>query len=57
MDGNFSAEHMKCRTSKKDVPLSEGMAFMVKPQPYEAHISNATEIPQVRPLSQTEIFH
>jgi hypothetical protein len=47
MDGNFSAEHMKCRTSEKDVPLSEGMAFMAKPEPYKAHLDNASEKPQV----------
>ncbi|KAF8256537.1 hypothetical protein EI94DRAFT_1711089 [Lactarius quietus] len=28
MDGNFAAEHMRCRSGDKDVPLSPGMAFM-----------------------------
>ena len=48
MDGNFSAEHMKCRAGVMDVPLSAGMAFMAMPEPYKAHLNNACEIPQVR---------
>jgi hypothetical protein len=47
MDGNFSAEHMKCRTGEKDVPLSAGMAFMANPQSYKAHLKSAKEVIQV----------
>ncbi|KAF8263675.1 hypothetical protein EI94DRAFT_1772867 [Lactarius quietus] len=32
MDGNFAAEHMRCRSEDKDVPLSPRMAFMANPE-------------------------
>ena len=47
MDGNFSAEHMKARTREADIPLSAGMAFMVSPNSYEAHLHSGKEINQV----------
>ncbi len=47
MDGNFSAEHMKCRTGDSETPLSPGMAFMANPEPYQAHLRSGLEIPQV----------
>lgn len=47
MDGNFSAEHMRCRTGEKDVPLSAGMAFMANPDSYKAHLSSGKESIQV----------
>jgi hypothetical protein len=47
MDGNFSAEHMKHRTSERDIPLSPGMAFMANPETYKAHLSTGKEIDQV----------
>ena len=47
MDGNFSAEHMRCRTGASDVPLSAGMAFMANPDSYKDHLSNGQEIAQV----------
>jgi len=48
MDGNFSAEHMRARTSEADISLSAGMAFMVSPEPYKAHLHSGQEINQVR---------
>jgi hypothetical protein len=47
MDGNFSAEHMRCRTGEKDVPLSAGMAFMANPDSYKAHLRSGQESVQV----------
>jgi hypothetical protein len=47
MDGNFSAEHMRCRTREADVPLSSGMAFMANPDSYKAHLHSGQEIDQV----------
>ncbi|KAN0141115.1 hypothetical protein V8E53_000871 [Lactarius tabidus] len=43
MDGNFSAEHMQCRTGEKDVHLSAGMAFMANPEEYKAHLKSGKE--------------
>ena len=47
MDGNFSAEHMRCRTRDTEVPLFPGMAFMANPDSYQAHLSTGKEIAQV----------
>ena len=47
MDGNFSAEHMKCRTKEADVPLYKGVAFMADPVSYNAHLHSGHEVPQV----------
>jgi hypothetical protein len=47
MDGNFSAEHMRSRTGKADVPLSAGMAFMANPESYKAHLKSGKEVAQV----------
>ncbi|KAN0125265.1 hypothetical protein V8E53_015656 [Lactarius tabidus] len=47
MDGNFSAEHMKCRSGEQDTPLSSGMAFMTSPDPYIKHLNSGKEITQV----------
>ena len=47
MDGNFSAEHMRCRTGETEVPLSSGMAFMADPVSYNAHLSTAKDVPPV----------
>ncbi|KAH9172242.1 hypothetical protein EDB89DRAFT_2114234 [Lactarius sanguifluus] len=47
MDGNFSAEHMRCRTGETDVPLSSGMAFMANPNSYKAHLHSGQESSQV----------
>jgi sigma54-dependent transcription regulator len=47
MDGNFSAEHMRCRTGETDVPLSAGMAFMANPDSFKAHLHSGKEIVQV----------
>ncbi|KAH8980291.1 hypothetical protein EDB86DRAFT_2835413 [Lactarius hatsudake] len=46
MDGNFSAEHMRCRTGETDVPLSSGMAFMANPNSYKAHLHSGQEVSQ-----------
>ncbi|KAF8267468.1 hypothetical protein EI94DRAFT_1700968 [Lactarius quietus] len=43
MDGNFAAEHMRCRSGDKDVPLSPGMAFMANPEAYKTHLKSGWE--------------
>jgi hypothetical protein len=53
MDGNFSAEHMRYRTTEKDVALSPGMAFMANPDLYKAHLRSGAEIIQVSGTSFT----
>jgi hypothetical protein len=47
MDGNFSAEHMRCRSAEQDAPLSAGMAFMANPESYRAHLRSGKETVQV----------
>jgi hypothetical protein len=47
MDGNFSAEHMRYRTTEKDVALSPGMAFMANPELYKSHLRHGAEMTQV----------
>ncbi|KAN0129093.1 hypothetical protein V8E53_013089 [Lactarius tabidus] len=47
MDGNFSAEHMKCRSGEQDVPLSSGMAFMACLDSYHKHLQSGKEITQI----------
>ena len=47
MDGNFSAEHMRCRSGDKDVTLSAGLAFMANPEAYRAHLINGKDTIQV----------
>ncbi|KAH9016537.1 hypothetical protein EDB84DRAFT_1567201 [Lactarius hengduanensis] len=46
MDGNFLAEHMRCRSGDADLPLSAGMAFMANPNSYKAHLHSGKEIAQ-----------
>jgi hypothetical protein len=47
MDGNFSAEHMRCRSGEQDAPLSAGMAFMANPELYASHLHSGKETIQV----------
>ena len=47
MDGNFSAQHMKMRKPENDVPLSDGLAYMVANEPYREHISQAAKNEEV----------
>ncbi|KAN0128953.1 hypothetical protein V8E53_013215 [Lactarius tabidus] len=47
MDGNFSAEHMKCRSGEQDTPLSSGMAFMAHPDSYHKHLQSGKEITRI----------
>jgi hypothetical protein len=41
VDGNFTAQHMKMRKPENDVPLSDGLAYMVANEPYQKHIAQA----------------
>ena len=56
MDGNFSAEHMRCRTGEVEVPLSSGMAFMADPHSYNAHLRTAKDVPPVSDIC-THVCH
>jgi hypothetical protein len=47
VDGNFSAQHMKMRKPENDVPLSDGLAYMVANEPYREHISQAANNEEV----------
>jgi hypothetical protein len=57
MDGNFSAEHMRCRTAEKDTPLSAGMAFMANPNQYKAHLHSGQETIQVSVYLSNEEYN
>jgi hypothetical protein len=46
-DGNFSADSMKMKNPMDDVALSDGRGFMVHDGPYQNHLKEAKEIPQV----------
>ncbi|KAN0138134.1 hypothetical protein V8E53_004023 [Lactarius tabidus] len=46
MDGNFSAEHMRYRSTDKDVALSPGMAVMSNPKLYKSHLQSGAEMIQ-----------
>jgi hypothetical protein len=46
-DGNFSADSMKMKNPMDDVALSDGRGFMVQDGPYQNHLQEAKEIPQV----------
>ena len=43
MDGNFSAEHMRCRSGEQGALLSAGQAFMANPDLYGTHMDNGKE--------------
>jgi hypothetical protein len=47
MDGNFSAEHMCCRSGEMDAPLSSGMVYMANPNLYKKHLQSGKESIQV----------
>ena len=57
MDGNFSAEHMRCRSGEQDVPLSAGMAFMTNPDSYKAHLHSGKETIQVLGVLLLTVWH
>jgi hypothetical protein len=47
LDGNFTAQHMKMKNPGGDIALSDGLGYMVREGPYEAHIANAFESKEV----------
>jgi hypothetical protein len=47
MDGNFSAEHMRCRSKDQEALLSSRMAFMANPNTYKTHMRSVKESVQV----------
>lgn len=42
-DGFFSAEHMKMKHGDRDIPLSNGKAFMVETKRYMEHLQTGAE--------------
>ena len=53
VDGNFTAQHMKMRKPENDVPLSDGLGYMVANKPYQEHISLAANNEEVSIIIQT----
>jgi hypothetical protein len=51
VDGNFTAQHMKMRKPENDIPLSDGLAYMVGNEPYQEHISQAANNEEVCAVS------
>ena len=47
VDGNFTAQHMKMHRPKDDIPLSDGLAYMVANEPYQKHIAQAANNEEV----------
>lgn len=47
VDGNFTAQHMKMRKPEDDVPLSDGLAYMVANGPYQKHVAQAANNEEV----------
>lgn len=47
VDGNFTAQHMKMRKPEDDVPLSDGLAYMVANEPYQKHVAQAANNEEV----------
>jgi hypothetical protein len=47
VDGNFTAQHMKMRRPEDDVPLSDGLAYMVANEPYQNHVAQAANNEEV----------
>ena len=47
VDGNFTAQHMKMRKPENDIPLSDGLAYMVANKPYLEHIALAANNEEV----------
>ena len=41
MDGNFTAQHMKMHKPKDNIPLSNGLVYIVANEPYKKHIAQA----------------
>jgi len=56
MDGNFSADHMKMKNPKDDVPLTDGEGYMVKEAPYRQHLSESKEVSVVSILFYLSVF-
>jgi hypothetical protein len=48
VDGNMKLVHLVMKRPEDDVSLSDGELFMVKRDPYSAHLANA---PQRQPVS------
>jgi len=47
VDGNFTAQHMKMRKPEDDIPLFDGLAYMVANKTYQKHIAQAANNEEV----------
>jgi len=47
VDGNFTAQHMKMRKPEGDIPLSDGLGYMVANEPYQKHVAQASNNEEV----------
>ena len=45
--GNFTAQHMKMRKPEGDIPLSDGLGYMVANEPYQKHVAQASNNEEV----------
>jgi hypothetical protein len=57
VDGNFTAQHMKMRKPENDVPLSDGLAYMVGNGPYQKHIAQAANNEEVHQLDPSVMIY
>jgi hypothetical protein len=60
VDGNFTAQHMKMRRPEDDIPLSDGLGYMVANEPYQKHVAQAAnneEVCIIRPSGHDSHIH
>jgi len=50
VDGNFTAQHMNMKKPENDIPLSDGLGYMVQDGPYQTHIAAVPESKEVSGL-------
>jgi len=50
VDGNFTVQHMDMKKPENDIPLSDGLGYMVQDGPYQTHIATVPESKEVSGL-------
>lgn len=43
-DGNFKQDHLAMKNDFDDVPLSDGLGYMVARRPFQSYISHAASL-------------
>lgn len=56
VDANFSAEHMTMSHPERDIPLSDGLGFIVQWDTYKKHLDNSVSIKEVK-FTKAEVLH